>query len=197
MQGHLQRRKRTAHVRMLVASVFNTFLLPIRRDLRLKAGCLKGCMQCGSAKHAAQAGLRLGFQSFRPGPSTRTAIWQMEAHLYSVTAENMVDEGMGALQVKARGEPAEDDVTIAAHLLRLRDPRTGQPLSDELLAGEFGMFFTAGLETSGNAISWTLCAYSPPVSAPCKCCVCSPGYWGSCDNTVFISSSLQESKMRA
>ena len=60
--------------------------------------------------------------------------------------------------MKARGEPREEDVSIAAHLLRLRDPVTKQPLSDELLAGEFGMFFTAGLETSGNAISWTLCA---------------------------------------
>ncbi len=59
-------------------------------------------------------------------------------------------------QVKARGEPAPGDATIAAHLLRLRDPATGGPLIDELLAGEFGMFFTAGLETSGNAISWTL-----------------------------------------
>lgn len=66
--------------------------------------------------------------------------------------------------MKARGEPAEDDVTIAAHLLRLRDPVTKQPLSDELLAGEFGMFFTAGLETSGNAISWTL--YAPLLSCP-------------------------------
>ncbi|CAL5223031.1 g5486 [Coccomyxa viridis] len=59
-------------------------------------------------------------------------------------------------EVKARGEPAAEDVSIAAHLLRLRDPATGQPLPDNLLAGEFGMYFSAGLETSGNAISWTL-----------------------------------------
>ena len=59
-------------------------------------------------------------------------------------------------QVKARGELRADDVSIAAHLLRLRDPATGQPLPDALLSGEFGMFFSAGLETSGNAISWTL-----------------------------------------
>ena len=61
-------------------------------------------------------------------------------------------------QVKARGEPKEDDVSIAAHLLRLRDPVTEQPLPDELLAGEFGVFFAAGIESAGNAISWTLCA---------------------------------------
>ncbi len=59
-------------------------------------------------------------------------------------------------QVKARGKPAEDDVSIAAHLLRLRDPERGTPLPDDLLAGEFGLFFSAGIESAGNAISWTL-----------------------------------------
>ena len=68
---------------------------------------------------------------------------------------NRVELGL-SVQVKARGELRADDVSIAAHLLRLRDPATGQPLPDALLAGEFGMFFSAGLETSGNAISWTL-----------------------------------------
>ena len=58
--------------------------------------------------------------------------------------------------MKARGEPRADAVSIAAPLLRLRAPAPGQPLPDALLAGEFGMFFSAGLETSGNAISWTL-----------------------------------------
>lgn len=73
------------------------------------------------------------------------------------------DAGIGAqerfeacAQVKARGEPADDDVSIAAHLLRLRDPATGMPLPDDLLAGEFGLFFSAGIESAGNAISWTL-----------------------------------------
>lgn len=60
------------------------------------------------------------------------------------------------LQVKARGKPDADDVSIAAHLLRLKDPATGQPLPDDLLAGEFGLFFSAGIESAGNAISWTL-----------------------------------------
>ena len=64
-------------------------------------------------------------------------------------------------QVKARGEPGPDDVSIAAHLLRLRDPTTGQPLPDDLLAGEFGLFFSAGIESAGNAISWTLCVHLP------------------------------------
>lgn len=61
-------------------------------------------------------------------------------------------------QVKARGEPDVEDGSVAALLLRLRDPNTGAPLPDELLAGEFGVFFTAGIESAGHAITWTLCA---------------------------------------
>ena len=69
-------------------------------------------------------------------------------------------------QVRAMGPPLDNDASVAAHLLRLRDPATGERLSDALLAGEFGMFFTAGLETSGNAISWTLCV--SPYPHPCS-----------------------------
>ena len=61
--------------------------------------------------------------------------------------------------MKARGEPAPEDMSIAAHLLRIRDPVSGAPLPDDLLAGEFGVFFLAGVETSGNTIAWTLCAW--------------------------------------
>jgi len=60
------------------------------------------------------------------------------------------------LEVKARGEPPAHDVSIAAHLLRLRDPTTGEPLSEDLLVGEFGVYFAAGIESAGNAMSWTL-----------------------------------------
>ncbi len=59
-------------------------------------------------------------------------------------------------EVKARGTPSKDDPSIAAHLLRLTDPDTGMPLSDDLLIGEFGVYFTAGIESAGNAMSWTL-----------------------------------------
>lgn len=66
-------------------------------------------------------------------------------------------------EVKARGPPAACDVSIAAHLLRLRDPASGQPLSDDILAGEFGVFFAAGIESAGNAMSWTLSATHSPL----------------------------------
>ena len=39
-------------------------------------------------------------------------------------------------EICARGPPADDDTTIAAHLLRMRDPATGQPLSDDQLLPE-------------------------------------------------------------
>jgi fatty acid synthase len=63
---------------------------------------------------------------------------------------------MWLVQIKEKGPLQDDDNSVAAHLLRLMDPATGRRLSDDVLTGEFGMFFTAGLETSGNAITWTL-----------------------------------------
>lgn len=59
-------------------------------------------------------------------------------------------------EVRARGPPSADDPTVAAHLLRVRDPDTGEELSDDLLTGEFGVYFTASIESAGNAVSWTL-----------------------------------------
>ena len=67
-------------------------------------------------------------------------------------------------ELKARGPPPEEDVSVAAHLLRLTDPTTGQPLSDDLLASEFGVYFAAGIESAGNALTWTM--YAP------VCCCC-------------------------
>jgi fatty acid synthase len=86
-----------------------------------------------------------------------TAAWAaFKAHMRALVAE-----------VKSRGPPAADDVTIAAHLLRLTDPRTGRPLDDALLAGEFGVYFTAGIESAGNALTWTtfLISQHPEVEA--------------------------------
>ena len=80
----------------------------------------------------------------------------------------------------AKGKPyaflvprAQHDPATAAHLLRLRDPDTGLPLSDDLLTGEFGVYFAAGIESAGNAMSWTLCASLPVLAranAPCHAC---------------------------
>ena len=59
-------------------------------------------------------------------------------------------------EVRARGEPAAADTTIAAHLLRIRDPATGAALPDDRLAAEIGVFFTGGFETTGHTIAWAL-----------------------------------------
>ena len=57
----------------------------------------------------------------------------------------IVQQVYGNLQVKARGPVRDSDHSIAAHLLRIKDPETGAGLSDDLLAGDIGMFFTAGM----------------------------------------------------
>lgn len=59
-------------------------------------------------------------------------------------------------EVRARGEPAPADATIAAHLLRISDPATGRALPDDRLAAEIGVFFTGGFETTGHTIAWAL-----------------------------------------
>ncbi|KAK9807492.1 hypothetical protein WJX72_000759 [[Myrmecia] bisecta] len=60
------------------------------------------------------------------------------------------------VEIKARGEPSDDDTSIATHLLRIRDPATGKALPDDRLAAEIGVFFTGGFETTGHTIAWTL-----------------------------------------
>ena len=66
--------------------------------------------------------------------------------------------------MKARGAGGADDVTIGGHLLRLRQP-SGQPLPDDRLAAEVGVFFTGGFETTGHTIAWALCG---PPSGACR-----------------------------
>ena len=63
--------------------------------------------------------------------------------------------------VRARGPPAESDVSLMAHLLRIVDPATGLPLTDAQLLPELGIVFVAGMETSGKTMGWTLCALLP------------------------------------
>ena len=58
---------------------------------------------------------------------------------------------LGYLQVRARGPVRDSDHSIAAHLLRIKDLETGAGLSDDLLAGEIGMFFTAGMPSPSQS----------------------------------------------
>ena len=58
--------------------------------------------------------------------------------------------------VKAKGPVEESDVTVAAHLLRIKDPATGKPLPDDRIAAEIGVLFTGGFETTGHTIAWAM-----------------------------------------
>jgi len=58
--------------------------------------------------------------------------------------------------MRARGEPDEDDGSIGALLMRIRDAN-GQPLSDEVLLPQIAVFFFAGFDTTGHTLAWTLC----------------------------------------
>ncbi|KAK9856118.1 hypothetical protein WJX84_001364 [Apatococcus fuscideae] len=59
-------------------------------------------------------------------------------------------------EVKARGSPAPADQTIAANLLRCKDPATDGPLTDAQLLPMAAMFFWAGYDTSGVTMTWTI-----------------------------------------
>lgn len=79
----------------------------------------------------------------------------------------MVDYTSLPVQVKARGPPSEDDSSIGAQLMRLQDPRTGEPLADEFLLPQMSVLFWAGFDTTGNTMAWTLYCISqhPEVNA--------------------------------
>ena len=59
-------------------------------------------------------------------------------------------------EIKARGPLQDSDVSVAAHLLRILDPKTGQPLPDDRIAAEIGVLFTGGFETTGHTIAWAM-----------------------------------------
>ena len=68
--------------------------------------------------------------------------------------------------MRARGEPDEDDGSIGALLMRIRDAN-GQPLSDEVLLPQIAVFFLAGFDTTGHTLAWTLCdPYTTSLKSP-------------------------------
>ena len=60
------------------------------------------------------------------------------------------------IQMRARGPPGDDDDSIAANLMRIRDPNTGELLSDDVLLPQVSVLFWAGFDTTGNTMAWTL-----------------------------------------
>jgi hypothetical protein len=53
--------------------------------------------------------------------------------------------------IKSRGAGV-DPQTIAGHLLRIKDPKTGKPLADEYLIPEIGIVFLAGVKHTYNTV---------------------------------------------
>ncbi|GAB4815787.1 hypothetical protein N2152v2_002833 [Parachlorella kessleri] len=72
--------------------------------------------------------------------------------------------------LKDRGPPADADMSLAAHLLRLRDPFTGGPLPDERLLPEIASLFIAGFDTTGHTMAWTLYLLSRHPEAEARVC---------------------------
>lgn len=70
------------------------------------------------------------------------------------------------LQIKDRGPPADDDDSMAAHLVRIQDPATGQLLSDDLLLPQVSVLFWAGFDTTGNTMAWTFYCISQHPEVP-------------------------------
>lgn len=83
--------------------------------------------------------------------------------------------------MRARGPPVDADDSIAAHLMRITDPNTGQLLSDEALLPQVSVLFWAGFDTTGNTMAWTLYCISqhPEVGCPTAKCVQAPTLKGS------------------
>ncbi|KAL3139484.1 hypothetical protein ABBQ38_003809 [Trebouxia sp. C0009 RCD-2024] len=93
-----------------------------------------------------------------PGPRSRG---QECIHKFHSIMQDLLQE------MKSRGPPQSDDDSIAAHLMRIRDPRTDQLLSDDLLLPQVSVLFWAGFDTTGNTMAWTLYCISqhPQVEA--------------------------------
>uniref|UniRef100_A0A383V6F6 Cytochrome P450 n=1 Tax=Tetradesmus obliquus TaxID=3088 RepID=A0A383V6F6_TETOB len=67
------------------------------------------------------------------------------------------DQLMGA-KLKAQLASPPPEYTITGHLLKVRDPATGQPLSFAQAKAEMAIMMGAGFETTSHALSWTLAA---------------------------------------
>eukprot|EP00798_Chlamydomonas_sp_ICE-L_P007730 gene7730-902_t len=61
-----------------------------------------------------------------------------------------------AQQLNDRGEPGADDMTIGANLMRIKDPKTGEPLSSAALNANISVMVLAGFDTGAHTILWTL-----------------------------------------
>ncbi|CAD7698928.1 unnamed protein product [Ostreobium quekettii] len=59
-------------------------------------------------------------------------------------------------ELRGRGEPAADDLSIGACLMRLKDPKSGAPLDDTSLGSEVAAFIQAGSDSTSHTTMWIL-----------------------------------------
>ncbi|KAL0037109.1 hypothetical protein WJX79_000879 [Trebouxia sp. C0005] len=115
--------------------------------------------------HDASSGtiatVRAGMQEIeqRWGQPYRAELWK-----YLLPAARKGERDLKAVHVIIRDlltklrkvDPESLGNTIAGQLLRLKDPQTGQLMSDDVLMPEIGTMFLAGFETSGHTEAWAL-----------------------------------------
>ncbi|CAD7698929.1 unnamed protein product [Ostreobium quekettii] len=59
-------------------------------------------------------------------------------------------------ELRGRGEPSADDLSLWACLMRLKDPESGAPLDDEAIRPEVATFVTGATDTTAHQIMWVL-----------------------------------------
>lgn len=65
-----------------------------------------------------------------------------------------VDQVVAARRAQARGESAQDDLLDL--LIKVRDPETGEAMSDQEIRDQTATMLAAGFETTARALFWTL-----------------------------------------
>eukprot|EP00798_Chlamydomonas_sp_ICE-L_P016950 gene16951-23225_t len=59
-------------------------------------------------------------------------------------------------ELKSRGEPADDDFTMGAAIMKLKDPETGERMDDDKLMANMAAMLIGGFDTGSSALSWLL-----------------------------------------
>ncbi|KAK9821507.1 hypothetical protein WJX74_005016 [Apatococcus lobatus] len=122
-------------------------------------GKTRGCVEELSRDTKPEMGI-IAQDAFDAVIATVPAPWLL--NLTFIPAVNKATRALKKIQAQNLGMVRElrgcgpPSSSLGAHLLSLRDPKTGQLLDDYQLEAELGTFFGAGFETSTTAISWAL-----------------------------------------
>eukprot|EP00798_Chlamydomonas_sp_ICE-L_P025036 gene25036-10683_t len=59
-------------------------------------------------------------------------------------------------ELKSRGEPADDDFTMGAAIMKLKNPETGERMDDDKLMANMAIMLIGGFDTGSSTLSWLL-----------------------------------------